>query len=199
MLFLGKQPKGAIFSSLVFFLQRPFCCCFTLETSGRKQGRSLAAPLQRTQVPFAAAAAHPGPNFPLPQGGQGPPQSAGGGGGARPRPQRPPLPPQAGSFPLLPPRPRPALSPLTAGLPREGGQAAPNGSQRRALRHVPAAGPRAERNGPQPGPGGGGAARLLPPPPPRVRRIKWRALLANGSRSSAAGWVTNDHVFIETV
>lgn len=189
---------------MVFFLHRPFCCCFTLEAFGRKQGRSLDAPLQPTQVPFAAAAAHPArrasrrPNFPLPQGGQGPPQSAGGGGGARPRPQRPPLPPQAG-----PPRsrPRPALSPLTAGLPREGGQAAPDGSERRGLHHVPTAGPRAERSGPQPGPGGGGAARLLPPPPPRprARTMKWRGLLGSGSRSSAAGWVTNDHIFIETV
>lgn len=82
---------------------------------------------------------------------------------APPAPRPPPAPRRAPPGPqrLYPePRSRPGPA-LTAGLPREGGQAAPDGPQRRALRHGRAASLTA-----QPGP-------ALRPGPPEEEALAW--------------------------
>lgn len=136
--------------------------------------------------------------FSFPQGGLGPWRAPGGGGaGARPRPQCPPLAHGLPPAPAGPPTPAPlsrASGPaLTAGLPREGGQAAPDGPQRRALRHPARPGPAPEEEAP----------RLRPPPPARPPL----PLPPQGNESLSAvhewvaqlnrSWVTNGHILLK--
>lgn len=99
---------------------------------------------------------------------------------AAPPAPRPPAP--------SPPAALPARPALTAGLPREGGQAAPHCPQRRALRHAAPPPRTATPTRPRLRPGRRGEAA----PPPRATPA--------GQRCPRAGTaVANDHVFIETV
>lgn len=138
------------------------------------------------------------PSFPFPRAGcaRGELREAAGPGPGRSARRS-----HTASRPLPPGRPPPApLSrasgpALTAGLPREGGQAAPDGPQRRALRHPAQPGPAPEEEEEAP--------RLRPPPPARPPL----PLPPQGNESLSAvhewvaqlnrSWVTNGHILLK--